>query len=121
MAMAWRLVCAMGSHGKAKNTIAQVWAVLKPGFLALLKEPLNANPSDIIVFDVLLASDGNGEGRVSLATVEEPSPLTLALDTLAKKAQLHRKLWDKFIRLKAKVSKRRRNLRHGGKLGPRHR
>ncbi|XP_058212536.1 phospholipase D zeta 1 isoform X1 [Rhododendron vialii] len=54
----------------------KVWAVLKPGFLALLKEPFDAKPLDIIVFDVLPASDGNGEGRVSLATeVKERNPL----------------------------------------------
>lgn len=56
--------------------LLQVWAVLKPGFLALLKEPFDAKPLDIIVFDVLPASDGNGEGRVSLATeVKERNPL----------------------------------------------
>lgn len=54
----------------------QVWAVLKPGFLALLKDPFDANPLDIIVFDVLPASDGNGEGRVSLAKeIKERNPL----------------------------------------------
>lgn len=45
----------------------KVWAVLKPGFLAFLKDPYDPKPLDIIVFDVLPASDGNGEGRVSLA------------------------------------------------------
>lgn len=54
----------------------QVWAVLKPGFLALLADPLDTQPLDIIVFDVLPASDGNGEGRVSLAKeVKGPNPL----------------------------------------------
>ncbi|KAH7573521.1 hypothetical protein JRO89_XS03G0164200 [Xanthoceras sorbifolium] len=54
----------------------KVWAVLKPGFLALLADPFDTKPIDIIVFDVLPASDGNGEGRVSLATeVKEPNPL----------------------------------------------
>lgn len=57
-------------------SLLQVWAVLKPGFLALLKEPFDAKPLDIIVFDVLPASDGNGEGRVALATeVKEHNPL----------------------------------------------
>ncbi|GJT28101.1 phospholipase D zeta 1-like protein isoform X1, partial [Tanacetum coccineum] len=41
----------------------KVWAVLKPGFLALLKDPFDPEPLDIIVFDVLPPSDGNGEGR----------------------------------------------------------
>lgn len=54
----------------------QVWAVLKPGFLALLKDPFDAEPLDIIVFDVLPSSDGNGEGRISLAKeINEHNPL----------------------------------------------
>ena len=53
-----------------------MWAVLKPGFLALLKDPFDTTPLDIIVFDVLPASDGNGDGRVSLAEeVKERNPL----------------------------------------------
>lgn len=53
-----------------------MWAVLKPGFLAFLKDPFDTNPLDIIVFDVLPASDGNGEGRVSLAKeVKDHNPL----------------------------------------------
>ncbi|KAI3690084.1 hypothetical protein L2E82_48059 [Cichorium intybus] len=54
----------------------KVWAVLKPGFLALLKDPFDSEPLDIIVFDVLPPSDGNGEGRVSLAKeINEHNPL----------------------------------------------
>ncbi|KAJ4722113.1 Phospholipase [Melia azedarach] len=54
----------------------KVWAVLKPGFLAFLADPFDTKPLDIIVFDVLPASDGNGDGRVSLATeVKEHNPL----------------------------------------------
>lgn len=54
----------------------QVWAVLKPGFLAFLKEPFDPKPLDIVVFDVLPTSDGNGEGRVSLAKeVHDHNPL----------------------------------------------
>ena len=54
----------------------QVWAVLKPGFLALLEDPFHTQPLDIIVFDVLPASDGNGEGQVSLAKeIKERNPL----------------------------------------------
>lgn len=53
-----------------------MWAVLKPGFLAFLADPFDTKPLDIIVFDVLPASDGNGDGRVSLATeVKEHNPL----------------------------------------------
>ncbi|KAI3494535.1 hypothetical protein L1887_40667 [Cichorium endivia] len=54
----------------------KVWAVLKPGFLALLKDPFDSEPLDIIVFDVLPPSDGNGESRVSLAKeINEHNPL----------------------------------------------
>ncbi|KAK4782951.1 hypothetical protein SAY86_007325 [Trapa natans] len=54
----------------------KVWAVLKPGFLALLGDPFDAKPLDIIVFDVLPPSDGNGEGRVSLAKeIKDGNPL----------------------------------------------
>lgn len=54
----------------------QVWAVLKPGFLAFLADPFDTQPLDIIVFDVLPASDGNGDGRVSLAKeIKERNPL----------------------------------------------
>ncbi|GKV31430.1 hypothetical protein SLEP1_g40117 [Rubroshorea leprosula] len=54
----------------------KVWAVLKPGFLALLGDPFDTKPLDIIVFDVLPPSDGNGEGQVSLAVdVKERNPL----------------------------------------------
>lgn len=56
--------------------VVQVWAVLKPGFLALLGDPLDTKPIDIIVFDVLPSSDGNGDGRVSLATeIKDRNPL----------------------------------------------
>ncbi|XAR48677.1 Phospholipase D [Bertholletia excelsa] len=54
----------------------KVWAVLKPGFLALLRDPFDTKPLDLIVFDVLPASDGNGEGRVALAKeIKERNPL----------------------------------------------
>ncbi|KAL9256264.1 Phospholipase D zeta 1-like protein [Drosera capensis] len=54
----------------------KVWAVLKPGFLALLADPFDSKLLDIIVFDVLPGSDGNGEGRVLLAEeVKERNPL----------------------------------------------
>ncbi|GAB2295299.1 Phospholipase D zeta 1 [Dionaea muscipula] len=60
--------------------IQPVWAVLKPGFLALLGDPFDSKLLDIIVFDVLPASDGNGEGRVQLAEeVKERNPLRHSL------------------------------------------
>lgn len=54
----------------------QVWAVLKPGFFAFLADPFDTQPLDIIVFDVVRASDGNITGCPSLATeMVEPNPL----------------------------------------------
>lgn len=50
--------------------------MLKPGFLALLEDPLDSKLLDIILFDVLPSSDGNGEGRVVLAKeTKERNPL----------------------------------------------
>ncbi|XP_078439374.1 phospholipase D zeta 1-like isoform X2 [Wolffia australiana] len=52
----------------------KVWAVLKPGFLALLDDPFSTNLLDIILFDVIPSSDG--EDRFSLAKeTKERNPL----------------------------------------------
>ncbi|XVF62533.1 hypothetical protein PTKIN_Ptkin09bG0015700 [Pterospermum kingtungense] len=68
--------CACGWFNCCNDNWQKVWAVLKPGFLAFLGDPFDTKPLDIIVFDVLPASDGNGEGRVSLAAeVKERNPL----------------------------------------------
>lgn len=69
----------------------QVWAVLKPGFLALLKDPFDPEPLDIIVFDVLPPSDGNGEGRVALAKeINEHNPLRHSfMASIAQLVNLH--------------------------------
>lgn len=57
----------------------QVWAVLKPGFLALLGDPFDTNLLDIIVFDMLPTSDGDGEGRILLAEeIKDHNPLRYA-------------------------------------------
>ncbi|KAL4310950.1 hypothetical protein GQ457_01G030530 [Hibiscus cannabinus] len=68
--------CACPWFSCCNDNWQKVWAVLKPGFLALLEDPFDNKPLDIIVFDVLPASDGNGEGWVSLAAeVRERNPL----------------------------------------------
>ncbi|XWS14128.1 hypothetical protein CRYUN_Cryun36dG0096700 [Craigia yunnanensis] len=68
--------CACHWFNCCNDNWQKVWAVLKPGFLALLGDPFDTKPLDIIVFDLLPASDGNGEGRVSLAAeVKERNPL----------------------------------------------
>lgn len=49
--------------------------MLKPGFLAFLKDPFDPKPIDIVVFDVLPSSNG-GDDRVSLAKeVNDHNPL----------------------------------------------
>ncbi|OMO83416.1 Phospholipase D family [Corchorus olitorius] len=69
----------MGSN----SLVLTVWAVLKPGFLALLGGPFDTKLLDIIVFDVLPASDGNGEDRVSLAAVvKERNPFRHAFKVI---------------------------------------
>ncbi|XP_015900013.1 phospholipase D zeta 1 isoform X1 [Ziziphus jujuba] len=71
-----RKCCACSWFNCCNDNWQKVWAVLKPGFLALLADPFDTQPLDIVVFDVLPASDGNGEGRVSLAKeIKERNPL----------------------------------------------
>ncbi|KAL3812959.1 hypothetical protein ACJIZ3_014227 [Penstemon smallii] len=68
--------CSCQWFGCCRDNWQKVWAVLKPGFLAFLKDPFDPKPLDIVVFDVLPTSDGNGEGRVSLAKeVNDHNPL----------------------------------------------
>ncbi|XP_061975701.1 phospholipase D zeta 1 isoform X1 [Populus nigra] len=68
--------CACCCFSCCNDNWQKVWAVLKPGFLALLADPFATKPLDIIVFDVLPTSDGSGEGRVSLAAeIKDRNPL----------------------------------------------
>ncbi|KAE8809467.1 phospholipase D zeta 1 [Hordeum vulgare] len=54
----------------------EVWVVLKPGFLALLKDPFDPKLLDVIIFDALPHMDVNGEGQISLAKeIKERNPL----------------------------------------------
>ncbi|XP_061363302.1 phospholipase D zeta 1-like isoform X2 [Gastrolobium bilobum] len=58
------------------NKWEKVWAVLKPGFLALLDDPFNNKPLDIIVFDVLPSSNGDEGIKLHLADpIKERNPL----------------------------------------------
>ncbi|XP_058083972.1 phospholipase D zeta 1-like isoform X2 [Magnolia sinica] len=71
-----RKCCACLWFNCCNDNWQKVWAVLKPGFLALLADPFDTKLLDIIVFDVLPPSDGNEEGRVSLAKeIKERNPL----------------------------------------------
>ncbi|KAI9122956.1 hypothetical protein K1719_005845 [Acacia pycnantha] len=71
-----RQCCIVQCFSCCNDNWQKVWAVLKPGFLAFLADPFDTQPLDIIVFDVLRASDGNITGCPSLATeMVEPNPL----------------------------------------------
>ncbi|XP_057962752.1 phospholipase D zeta 1-like isoform X2 [Malania oleifera] len=48
-----RKCCACCCFGCCTNNWQKVWAVLKPGFLALLDDPFDAKLLDILVFDIL--------------------------------------------------------------------
>ncbi|XP_022719474.1 phospholipase D zeta 2 isoform X2 [Durio zibethinus] len=50
-----------------RNNWRKVWAVLKPGFLALLEDPFDTKLLDIIIFDVLPTSNEDVKSRVYLA------------------------------------------------------
>lgn len=54
----------------------QVWAVLKPGFLALVADPMDTRLLDIIVFDVLPTLEEKEGSQACLAYhVKERNPL----------------------------------------------
>ncbi|KAA8545205.1 hypothetical protein F0562_019906 [Nyssa sinensis] len=68
--------CACCWFGFCNIHWQKVWAVLKPGFLALLEDPFDTKLLDIIIFDVLPASNKDGKSRVSLAEeIKERNPL----------------------------------------------
>jgi len=75
----------MGSKGRCCSSCCfrfcssnwqKVWAVLKPGFLALLQDPFDPKLLDIVIFDVSPCTDRNGEGQATLANeIKERNPL----------------------------------------------
>nr|XP_009790304.1 PREDICTED: phospholipase D p1-like isoform X2 [Nicotiana sylvestris] len=71
--------CICYWSGCCKSKWQKVWAVLKPGYLALLNNPFDAKLLDIIVFDVLPTSNEKGENPVYLAEeIREKNPLRYA-------------------------------------------
>ncbi|XP_009417749.2 phospholipase D zeta 1 isoform X1 [Musa acuminata AAA Group] len=68
--------CACHWFSCCNGSWKKVWAVLKPGFLALLENPFDTKILDIIVFDVLPHSNGNDDDRILLAKeTKERNPL----------------------------------------------
>jgi len=58
---------------------------LKPGFLALLDDPFNNKPLDIIIFDILPSSDGAGGTKTYLAdSIKERNPLRYSFKVVKK-------------------------------------
>ncbi|KAL2468632.1 Phospholipase D p1 [Forsythia ovata] len=58
------------------NNWRKVWLILKPGFLAFLEDPFGTKLLDIIVFDILPASNAKGDEEAYLAKVlKERNPL----------------------------------------------
>ncbi|KAL5786767.1 hypothetical protein ACOSQ2_009159 [Xanthoceras sorbifolium] len=71
--------CTGCCFGCCNNNWQKVWAVLKPGFLALLEDPFNTKLLDMIVFDILPTVNGNGGSGVHLANqIKESNPLRYA-------------------------------------------
>ncbi|CAN4111032.1 unnamed protein product [Withania somnifera] len=71
--------CMCYCSGCCKSKWQKVWAVVKPGYLALLNDPFDAKLLDIIVFDVLPTSNEKGENVVYLAEeIRERNPLRYA-------------------------------------------
>ncbi|XP_028779524.1 phospholipase D zeta 2 [Neltuma alba] len=62
--------------GLCNNNWSKVWAVLKPGFLALLDDPFSNKPVDVIVFDILPSSSEDKVSPIHLADqLKERNPL----------------------------------------------
>ncbi|KAM7272332.1 hypothetical protein ACFE04_026995 [Oxalis oulophora] len=53
----------------------KVWAVLKPGFLALLEDPFDTKPLDVIVFDVQQIPKNKGSHIYLASPIKEHNPL----------------------------------------------
>lgn len=71
--------CLCTWSGCCNNRWQKVWAVLKPGFLALLKDPFDSKLLDIIIFDVLPLSKGEGKYQAYLAEeIKKRNPLHYA-------------------------------------------
>ncbi|CAI9103469.1 OLC1v1001952C1 [Oldenlandia corymbosa var. corymbosa] len=71
--------CICHWAGCCRDKWEKVWAVLKPGFLALLKDPFDTRLVDIVVFDVLPASKEDGKVGACLAEeIKNRAPLRYA-------------------------------------------
>lgn len=82
------------------ETWHKVWAVLKPGFLALLADPYDVKPLDIVIFDVLPSLNGGRDGHIYLAKLaKERNPLRFGFMVACGNRTLH-------IRIKRAVSAR---------------
>ncbi|XP_051179064.1 phospholipase D zeta 1 [Lolium perenne] len=68
--------CSSSCFRFCSSSWQKVWAVLKPGFLALLQDPFDPKLLDIIIFDVSHHLARNGDGQITLAKeIKERNPL----------------------------------------------
>ncbi|BAH91027.1 Os01g0310100, partial [Oryza sativa Japonica Group] len=75
------ICCLCGCFSFCNSSWQKVWAVLKPGFLALLQDPFDPKLLDIVIFDVSPHMDRNGEGQSTLAReIKEHNPLHFAFE-----------------------------------------
>ncbi|CAN0914132.1 Phospholipase D zeta 2, partial [Linum grandiflorum] len=77
---AGRNCCPCQWFSCCNNNWQKVWAVLKPGFLAFLKDPFDTKLLDIVVFDIMESSSEGDEGsRTLLASrTKQRNPLRYA-------------------------------------------
>ncbi|XP_023156501.1 phospholipase D family protein isoform X1 [Zea mays] len=68
--------CSSCCFSFCSSSWQKVWAVLKPGFLALLQDPFDPKLLDIIIFDVSPCTDRDGDDQTTLAKeIKERNPL----------------------------------------------
>ncbi|KAL2231263.1 UNVERIFIED_CONTAM: Phospholipase D zeta 1, partial [Sesamum indicum] len=111
--------CLCRCSGCCGNNWRKVWLVLKPGFLAFLDNHFDTKLLDIIVFDVLPASNAKGDDEVYLAKVlKERNPLRHAFEVscgnrnIKLRTTSHAKVQDWVYAINAVGSKRSESWCH---------
>ncbi|KAL0348053.1 UNVERIFIED_CONTAM: Phospholipase D zeta 1 [Sesamum angustifolium] len=111
--------CLCHCSGCCGNNWRKVWLILKPGFLAFLDNHFDTKLLDIIVFDVLPASNAKGDDEVHLAKVlKERNPLRHAFEVscgnrnIKLRTTSHAKVQDWVYAINAVGSKRSESWCH---------
>ncbi|KAK4406709.1 Phospholipase D zeta 1, partial [Sesamum angolense] len=115
--------CLCHCSGCCGNNWRKVWLILKPGFLAFLDNHFDTKLLDIIVFDVLPASNAKGDDEVHLAKVlKERNPLRHAFEVscgnrnIKLRTTSHAKVQDWVYAINAVGSKRSESWCHPHRL-----